>query len=365
MLYNEAPMKIKVFLLVVLIVAGVLSFFLTQKQPLPFSKSGGSFFRTNTPTPTPIHAQKTSSLFVPYWSNMNLDTRDDYDRYIYFGVNVNDQGVITDDDGYRSLSSFTSFSTGKEKWLTVRMLDHDMNTTILGDSGAWVNIAHSIARTASENGFDGVVLDLEVGLISFHIAPDSISGFSETLSHEIHAQNMKYGMAIYGDASFRQRPYDVKTLARNTDEIMMMAYDFHKSFGEAGPNFPLHGVDTYNYDFSTMLDDFSKVVPPEKLSVVYGMYGYEWIVDDQDRALKTALALTLNQIQKRFLNGCSERDCVVKRDRESAETEITFKDDQGRKHEIWFEDQESVKQKQAEAEKKGIVGSVFWAHGYF
>jgi spore germination protein YaaH len=354
----------KILLLSLIGVLGLL-FFLNQNKKEANSRNPGGFFSNKKISPTPRPLKKTNSIFVPYWASMDASDRDDYDRYIYFGVTANERGINTDDPGYKALSSFVPFAEGKEKWLTVRMLDHDVNTRILENSSSWVNIAHDIATTAAENGFDGVVLDLEVGLISFHIAPDSISGFSEAVSHEVHAQNMQYGMAIYGDASFRQRPYDVKTLSENTDEIMIMAYDFHKSFGEAGPNFPLNGVDTYNYDFTTMIEDFSSAVPAHKLSVIYGMYGYEWIVDDQGRAIKTASALTVNQIEKRFLNGCSERECSIKRDQESAETEIIFKDSEGRKHVVWFEDAESVKRKQAAAAAKGIGPSIFWAYGYF
>lgn len=349
----------KKLIIIVLIIALGLIYFLGRHQ----KNAGKSFVDAPTPTITP--AAHTKSVFVPYWANMVGQDANDYDRYIYFGVNVDENGVITDDPGYKNMSTFIPFAAGKQKWLTVRMLDHDVNTSILQNSGSWVGIAHSIANTASQNGFDGVVLDLEVGLISFHIAPDSISGFSETVAHEVHSNGLKYGMTMYGDTSFRKRPYDVKTLATNTDELMIMAYDFHKSFGEAGPNFPLNGVDKYNYDFTTMLEDFTSVVPANKLSVVYGMYGYEWIVDDQDRAVKPAAALTFNQIQKRFLNGCSEKECQVRRDAESTETEVTFKDDQGKKHEVWFEDSSSVTKKSAAAEKKGIGNEIFWAYGYF
>lgn len=358
------PMWKKIIILALIGILGLL-FFLNQNKKGSESTTSGGLFSNKKPSATARPVKKTNSVFVPYWASMDADDRDEYDRYIYFGVTANERGINTDDPGYKALSSFIPFAEGKEKWLTVRMLDHDVNTEVLGNSSTWVNIAHDIAKTAAENGFDSVVLDLEVGLISFHIAPDSISGFSEAVSHEVRAQNMQYAIAIYGDASFRQRPYDVKTLAGNADEIMIMAYDFHKSFGEAGPNFPLNGVDTYNYDFTTMIGDFSEAVPAHKLSVIYGMYGYEWIVDDQGRALKTASALTVNQIEKRFLNGCSERECRIRRDEVSAETEITFKDAEGRTHVVWFEDNESVKEKQAAAEKKGIGPSVFWAYGYF
>lgn len=351
--------KKSVILLLIAILGGVYFFYGQKKetkQATLHKQKPGSFFQKNTPTPGPV--TKSRAVFVPYWASMTKVDRDEYDRYLYFGVSVNEQGVVKDDVGYSTIGTFTAFAEGKDKWLTVRMLDHDTNTAILQNPSVWVGIAHDIASVARDNGFQGVVLDLEVGLASFHITPDSINGFTEALAHEVHGDGLQLAMTLYGDTYFRQRPYDVKYLGSVADEVILMAYDFHKSFGEAGPNFPLNGRETYGYDFSTMVDDFRADVPGDKLEIAYGMFGYEWEVDDQGRPYKAASALTLNQIRGRFLQKNVRRDSI------SAETEITFKDEAGRKHMVWFEDEESVRAKQGVAEKQGIGGSVFWAYGY-
>lgn len=164
---------------------------------------------------------------------------------------------------------------------------------------------------------------------------------------------------------YRKRPYDISFINSHSDEIMVMAYDFHKSGGEPGPNFPLDKGASYGYDFKTMIHDFLQYVPSQKLTVIFGMYGYDWIVDDNGLPIKPARALTYNQIYANYLSRCNEKDCKITPDPESAETKITFEDESGDNDIIWFEDQGSVKRKEEYLEQKGIGSVAYWAEGYF
>ena len=102
-----------------------------------------------------------------------------------------------------------------------------------------------------------------------------------------------------------------------------MAYDFSKASSGPGPNFPLGGQNIYGYDMGKMADDFLQVVPNQKLGVVFGLFGYDWPVDDKGNAIGQGQPLTDLQIQNKFLNGCSLKDCHIRQDPLSAETEVT------------------------------------------
>ena len=82
---------------------------------------------------------------------------------------------------------------------------------------------------------------------------------------------------------------------------MIMAYDFHKVKGNPGPNFPLNGKETYGYDLQKMTDDFLQFVPPEKLTIIFGLFGYDWVIDDKNNALQSGEALSYLQIKQKFL----------------------------------------------------------------
>lgn len=360
------------FLLVVLFIGAAYMYiqgYVLNKPPE--IKQGESQTQTDTTEPsqsdneTYTPASRSESVFVPYWAAMNGLASEEYDRLIYFGVSPTTSGVDTSDAGYRNMGTFVEAAGDNDIWLTVRMLNHEVNSDILNDPDTWQPVAADIARVASENGFDGVVLDLEVGLVSFHIKPESITGFTQEVADAVQGQGMPLAITLYGDTYYRGRPYDVKALGGIADEVMLMAYDFHKSFGTPGPNFPLGGRNIYNYDFTTMVNDFTSQVPREKLSIIFGMYGYEWIVDDQERPLKAAEAVTLNQVRQRFIPDCDESNCRVERDETSAETKVTFTGDQERPHVVWYEDEQSVEKKRELLEKEGIGQIIYWAYGYF
>ena len=172
-------------------------------------------------------------------------------------------------------------------------------------------------------------------------------------------------MTLYGDTFYRLRPFDVKSIANNVDEIMIMAYDFHKARGNPGPNFPLNGKEEYAYDMTQMVDDFQKYVPSKKLTIIFGLYGYDWAVDNQENAQGTGKPITDHELTQKFLSSCQFKNCSVDRDSTSGELEIHYTDNSGVKHIIWAEDMESVGTKKTYLKQRGISSFSFWAYSYF
>jgi spore germination protein len=192
-----------------------------------------------------------------------------------------------------------------------------------------------------------------------------INNFSNELYQKLKKENTKYAIAIYGDVFYRMRPYDVLDLSKNSDEIMIMAYDFHKSIGEPGPNFPLNKKEIYNYDFKKMIDDFLRYVSKDKISVIFGLYGYDWIVDEKGRPIKSANALSYNEIKNKYLNNCSRPKCKIFVDNVSTENRVELVNNDSKKHIIWFEDERSVNEKINYLKSKRIFNYSYWANGYF
>ncbi|HSX09237.1 MAG TPA: glycosyl hydrolase family 18 protein [Candidatus Saccharimonadales bacterium] len=319
-----------------------------------------------TPTPTVVidrtHSTHTS-LFVPTWALDSIS--DGFDQYIYFGISPTSHGISSDDTDVKEIDSFTSaVPQGKKTLLTLEMTNSATNSKILLDKTLQQQIISQTITIAKENGFSGVVLDLEISGIPFTSLIDGISSFSKSLDQQVKASGLAFDVTLYGDTFYRLRPFDVKTIAKNSDMVMIMAYDFHKT-RDPGPNFPLGGQDIYGYDLGKMADDFLQAVPNQKLGVIFGLFGYDWPVDSQGNAIGTGVALTDQQIQNKFLNKCDFKNCQIKKDPVSAETEITYIDDSGERHEVWFEDMQSVDTKEQLLRQKGIGNFSFWANSYF
>lgn len=318
-------------------------------------------------TPTSVPLEK-KSVFIPYWSTVEDDSDfRNYDRLIYFGVAVGKDGIKTSEPGYikfeKSLSSLKKQK--KPLWLAVRMTNTEENIDILNTTSSWGTIATSLSKFAIDNAISGVVLDLEVSALPSDGLRNRISEFISAIHNEMKAKSIPMAVTLYGDLFYRKRPYDLKAIAQASDEIMIMAYDFHKAGGEPGPNFPYGGKSKYNYDFPTMIRDFTLFVPADKLTVIFGMYGYDWIVDEKKRPIKPATSLTLYQVRDKFLDSCEWEHCIVRRDEEAGESEVNYIDKAFNYHIVWFEDVVSSQRKTNYLLGQGVNSVAYWAWSYY
>ncbi len=292
---------------------------------------------TRIPVPTIIGERldffETEAVFIPEW-NLLEETilHNGYDRWIYFGSSD-------------KMDVFSEALPNRSLWMTVKATSVE-------------ELEKINTRDFNLQKFKGIVLDLEINGIATEKLVAEINSEVRRIYTDVKKSDLKFALALYGDLFYRKRPYDLKSLNGMSDEIMIMAYDFHKSYGEPGPNYPYS-------DFMKMVDDYTEVVPPEKITVIFGMYGYNWTLRD-GKPLKPATSMTLAQIKSGYLGKkCYETDCKVIVDEQSKEKMITYKDDKGDNHVVYFEDEESVELKKRYLREKGIGSTAYWAWGYF
>ncbi|HUD44158.1 MAG TPA: glycosyl hydrolase family 18 protein [Patescibacteria group bacterium] len=317
-----------------------------------------------SPFPTGDSAQQTTALFVPYWSLPDSEpANSSYSSVLYFGVEATSQGIDKDDSGYKSLADFNKFvNNGQKKLLVIRMLDNKENDLILNSADFQTNIINQSINIAKDNGFKGVVVDFELSALPFDSLIQQINSFHDKFSTAARKNNLTYGLTMYGDVFYRARPFDIKHLSQISDQIYIMAYDLHKASGSPGPNFPIHNSD---YDLEKMTDSFLTVTTPDKLTLVWGLFGYDWQIDNDDNGVGTAQSLSYLQIEHEFLDNCPFTNCIIRRDTNSSETEIQYTDSKNNKHEVWFDDLQSVQKKEAFLQSKGINHFALWAWSYF
>lgn len=309
---------------------------------------------------------KNPSLFVPYWTLNENAVEGDYPHILYFGLGVDRNGINKNEEGYKNLGLFESNKQkGISSSLVIRMIDSDLNFKILEDKKARAAIISESLILAKQYGFYGIVLDLEVSSLPFDSIVSEINSFVSDFSDESHSKNLSFSLTLFGDTFSRIRPYDVPFLGKKADSVYIMAYDFHKANRTPGPNFPFVGKETYGYDFKTMVSDFLHTVPKEKINVVFGMFGYDWTLNEDGETVGVAQPLSYFEIQKKFFPDCPFNSCVISKNPESLETQITYVDVAGEKHVVWFEDMDSVNKKMEFLKTKGISSFGYWAYSFF
>jgi spore germination protein YaaH len=321
---------------------------------------------TNVPTPTHYELRTTNfrSLFVPYWSSGLSEKDREYDNYYYFGIRPTATGQIENEVGLTSMPKIVEslkLKPKNQKKAVLRMLDNDINEALLTSTQAQNSLIKEVNTILEQNNFSGIVLDVEIPFTLNTEKKGQITQFVQKICTGIKANYKTCDMLIYGDFSYRNRPFDLKALSRIVDRILLMTYDFHKAGGEPGPNFSYDEKQKYGYDFKQMVTDAITLVPKEKLEIVFGMYGYDWTLNEQGKPLKSAEALSLNEIESKVLKS----EGLKVESNKAKEKSIQYIDSEGLNHIIWYEDEESAAIKTKYLQSVGIGKVSYWAYSYF
>lgn len=340
-----------------------LGIFLLSRTP-PQKKQQSNTI-VNPPTTT-VHTL-SQNIFLPYWASEMDDVEMKYDNYYYFGVQPTIRGTLEEEPGLQNIK-ITKNIPEKQKKLVIRMLNSTVTEALLEGKQAQKELVSQIGATLNSYSFSGIVLDIEVPFTLNSGKKDKITEFVQLMCTAVKSNYKTCSVLIYGDLYYRSRPYDVKRLGEIADKILIMSYDFHKAGGEPGPNFPLSrrsanegGPDIdYEYDFKQMISDFLKDVSKEKIEVVFGMYGYDWTLNEQGTPLKAATAISVNNIKSKVKR--LNLKVVSNRAREK---KIEYVDNTGKKHILWYEDEESYAVKTKYLQQQGVWQISFWAQSYF
>lgn len=364
--------KVLLLTLGVVCVFGIRGLIVQNKSQITNDKSQiKNKIQISKPVPTNHSSLTTShSLFVPYWASSINEDESPYTYYYYFGIRPTKEGRIENEVGYQKISLVDAISEKKKK-IVLRMLDASVTESILTRKDIQQILISEIKEVLNKKSFSGIVLDIEVPFTLQADKEKQITSFVQKMCTAIHTDYKTCDVLIYGDFQYRKRPYNLKKISEFTDTILLMAYDFHKAGGEPGPNFPLSrrsvgegGSYNYGYDFKTMISDATSLVPKNKIEVVFGMYGYDWTLNEQGTPLKSAQALSVREIQA--LNSNSKLQITNQLQiTNSKEKSIQYTDEEGRRHVIWYEDEESARVKTKYLIEQGIGRVSFWAHSYF
>lgn len=363
----------KISLLILIVVVFVTVYFAQKISDGKSQETNSQEFRSTLKTKENITGIKESKqaesfkevIFIPYWNIPIKEKVKNYDELLYFGIAPDINGQVMFDEGYSGLKKFADKEyKNQKKTLVIRMLNTNINNKILENEeyqNAFINASLNISK---EYSFQNLAVDLEFSGLPFANVKTAISEFMTEFSRLAKKEGYGFKVIIYGDLFYRGRPYDLSIISSRSDEILVMAYDFNKPRGEPGPNFPLSGGQKYSYDFKKMTQDFLRFVPADKLTIIFGMYGYDWTLGPQGLPLKIANAIPLHEIESKIIASCLN-SCEVVTDPNSFEKSVKYIDEAGYRHILWYEDFESVAKKKEFLKEQGIGHYGYWVWGYF
>jgi spore germination protein len=245
---------------------------------------------------TPLKESKTGYQvygYAPYWTFDNLDNVDftTLTTFAYFGVPLDvDGNLVKDDPGYATFVSDhatqvfkKAHDAGTKVNLTVTLMQNQSILSFLDNPAAQQNAIDQIVTEVRNRGIDGVSVDVEYSGNPGSYYREAYTAFVKKLSDRVHADipNSQVTVAVYALSARDPQMYDIGAIAKNADQVFMMAYDFAAASSDnAAPTAPLYGYKEgkYPYDIATAVDDFLKVMPSQKLILGVPYYSYNYPV---------------------------------------------------------------------------------------
>jgi spore germination protein YaaH len=322
--------------------------------------------------------------FQPFWLLKRADKP--YQKYIstltYFGLTLDSDGRTLrlvnpqeEDPGWTTLKSDRfqeKLNQAQKKRIKTSLLIHTSNEASISallkkPEKHAQNLINDVNPIMQKYGFTDLNLDIE----SFKEASESAQRQYTAFVREVKKGMDKNSLGtltveITPSSLVKPRLTNALEIGKIADFVVLMAYDFHyiHSF-LAGPVAPIGGVGkSREYDVETALKQTLKVIPAEKIILGIPLYGYEWETISNKPGAATipgSGSTASNRRVTELLEDCD--DCTRGFDEQSQQPYVVFPDGDY-SHQIYYEDETSIRQKLALVKKYKINGVALWALGY-
>lgn len=317
--------------------------------------------------------------FFPYWmldvaDKVNLDN---YTSVSLFGLEIDGQGniVTVSQDGtmdggwsmWQDKRLRTLLTQTKRKrikvYLTLKSFNNkNIEELVASDEAQKRAIANTIQLVNSKS-LDGINIDFEyIGKAS----KETMLGFTRFMANmniELKRQipHAELSIDTYLSSAAANDFFDVQLLQEHLDMFIVMGYDVHTPFSEAGSVAPMEGPN----GILGYMQSFLERVPPEKLVLAVPQYGYDWPITGRKneetgdsitkgKAAILSYAVIANQSKKYkiFWNETTKTPYYK------------YVDNDGTAHEVHFENTRSLGIKYDFVNDKKLKGVGVWAIGY-
>jgi len=300
---------------------------------------------------------------IPYWDQDNAFTsfKNNLNAFTYISVfwyYLDDVGNIETYQYAREDKSIIDFAHTHN----VRVIS---TITNLPDSGNWdskerveqviddsskraKHIRDIVALTEKFN-FDGILIDYEEVSASHK---DAFSHFIAELAGALHQKGKLLAVSLHPKRQKADNAIgafqDWQALANSSDQLSIMSYDQHYDTSDPGP------IASIGWLRKIIAYAQSSHIPMQKFFLGLSPDGYDWNKDND----QAAQGVTYDDIQKLL-----QEHRIKETWDETASAPYFLYEQNGDKHEVWFENARSIDEKIILAKDAGFGGVTFWRLG--
>jgi cellulose synthase/poly-beta-1,6-N-acetylglucosamine synthase-like glycosyltransferase/peptidoglycan/xylan/chitin deacetylase (PgdA/CDA1 family) len=217
---------------------------------------------------------------------------------------------------------------------------------LLVDPARQDRLARAARSWLVARGFRGLNVDLEkLSTADAALVPGLLA--------RLRREFVPAGLALSFDLQVAGEVPPAAAVARWCDFVVLMGYDQHGRNDEAGP---LCGARW----FADALDRTLREIPPAKLLCGIGAYGYDWTggrPPGDGLTYQQAVSVAADERPDDPPEG------VVDFDPGELNATYSYRDDDGREHEVWMLDAASAANQRTLALERGVQGAAVWVLG--
>jgi cellulose synthase/poly-beta-1,6-N-acetylglucosamine synthase-like glycosyltransferase/peptidoglycan/xylan/chitin deacetylase (PgdA/CDA1 family)/spore germination protein YaaH len=227
---------------------------------------------------------------------------------------------------------------------------------VLEDAGKRTALCNQILRLlVTYPVYRGLSLDIES-------IPDDADPAYLTFIQELYAQMHPRNLRLYVNVAVSTSDADLKTIAANSDGIILMNYDQHQATSDPGP---IAAQDWFLGNLQRVL----KVVPKEKLICALGNYGYDWTLSIPNpkgpRRLQPEVLNTEDLSVSDAWGRASDADADMDLNYDALNPHYEYIDeDNNQRHVVWFLDAVSLLDEMRGARQLGLQTFALWRLGW-
>lgn len=229
----------------------------------------------------------------------------------------------------------------------------ELGRLIVTDENIQNTLLDNIIQTAREFGFRDIHFDFEF------LPPEVRENYNQFLrkaKERLSNEGLLLSTALAPKISAEQKgawyeAHDYGAHGQIADFVVLMTYEWGYSGGPPMPVSPIGPVrQVVEYALTEM--------PSEKIFLGQNLYGYDWTLPyepggEYARALSPQQAIQLAR----------EQNVAIEYDEEAEAPFFFYTDNQGRRHEVWFEDARSIQAKFDLVRELNLKGVSYWKLG--
>lgn len=229
------------------------------------------------------------------------------------------------------------------------MFSNYLITVLVNSAEKRQNLINNLMLVMEQKNYAGIDIDFE-----YILAEDRIA-FAEFVAQVRTAANAKgypVSVALAPKTSDDQPGLlyggkDYKLLGEAADYVLLMTYEWGYTYGPPMAVAPIHKV-------RQVVEYALTRIPAEKINLGIPNYGYDWSLP-YEKGITAARTISNTQaIEIAIAN-----DAAISFDQTSMSPYFTYEQD-GTKHEVWFEDVRSLQEKFSLIQEYNLRGASYW-----